>query len=71
MCYAMDIQMYPAIIRQKIDHVCIVYGSANGSLLQSIDVVANATIQIATGTFKPLKVPVAICIASSLPVCKC
>ena len=82
----MTMQVYLAIIRPKIDYgkglLCmkkklimkkfiIVYGTANGSLLESIDVVANATMQIATGTFKPLKVPVAICIASSLPLCKC
>ena len=49
----MAMQAYPAIIRPILSMaVSIVNGSANASLLQSIDVVANAAMQIATGTFK-------------------
>ena len=43
---------YRIVIRSKIDYGCVVYGSANESLLKSLDTVANEAMRIVTGAFK-------------------
>lgn len=50
-------RLYRTLIRPKIDYGSIVYGSANATLLKSLEVVQNEAMRISTGALKstPIK----------------
>ena len=45
-------RLYRSILRPKIEYGCIIYGSANQNLLNSIESIANDAKRISTGAFK-------------------
>lgn len=50
-------RLYRTLIRPKIDYGCIVYGSANTTLLKGLEVIQNEAMRISTGALKstPIK----------------
>ena len=48
----MIMHLYRALIRSKLEHGQIVYGSASDSNLRELDAIPNEAIRIATGAFK-------------------
>ena len=49
-------RVYLMVIRSKLDSGSSVYGSASNVLLNSLEVVQNEAIRIATGVFKSTRV---------------
>ena len=46
------LRYYVAVIRTKLDYGCIFYGTANKTLLQSLNIIQNSCIRIAIGARK-------------------
>ena len=44
--------LYRALVRSKMDYGSIVYNSASSRTLESLNVIANQALRIATGVFK-------------------
>lgn len=59
---------YRALIRSKLDYVCIVYNSACQTTLKTLDVVANDAIRIATGALKTTPVATLNVLVNEMPL---
>ena len=44
--------LYWSLVRSKLDHGCIIYGSARKSYLQMLDSIHNQGLRLALGAFR-------------------